>query len=50
MKVALITENFHPKFGWPFTVIKTMQKVLSKKKINVEIISKFKTNSNKYFN
>jgi glycosyltransferase involved in cell wall biosynthesis len=50
MKVALITDSFNPKIGGPFTVIKTTQKVLSKKKINIEIISKLKTISNKYFN
>lgn len=50
MKVALITDSFDPKIGGPFTVIKTTQKVLSKKKINIEIVSKLKTISNKYFN
>jgi glycosyltransferase involved in cell wall biosynthesis len=50
MNVALITDNFHPKIGGPFTVMKTMQKALSEKKINVKIISKLKTNSKKHFN
>jgi len=36
MKVALITDSFDPKIGGPFTVIKTTQKVLSKKKLTLK--------------
>jgi glycosyltransferase involved in cell wall biosynthesis len=47
MKVALISDNFHPKIGGPFTVINAAQKALAKKQINAEIITKLKINNRK---
>jgi glycosyltransferase involved in cell wall biosynthesis len=48
MNIALITDNFDPKAGGPFTVIKKTQEVLSENKLNVEIIFKKRKGNNKY--
>ena len=48
MNIALITDNFDPKIGGPFTVIKKTQEALSKNKFNVEIIFKNKNINSKY--
>jgi glycosyltransferase involved in cell wall biosynthesis len=48
MNIALITDNFDPKVGGPFTVIKAIKKVLSQNKLNVKIFFKKQNKSNRY--